>query len=711
MASKKKQSDENLNSISINPDLEKKVDAMLSLEPEAPSAPEVPTIKEETPEPEADKIVEDLPSEPTPVEEPAVVSGAPVLPVNKTAAFRKKIAVTDDDSADTIPVKTEPKVQLPADNELEPFEPPAPVVAPEPPKVEPAPVPAPTAYDELGLMSASTSRAVDEIIASEADALLESQDEAISQERNNVAKRAMDKQKKDSSSSRKKLFFKIFFLLIFIAVAVAGAVPASRYWVLNTAGVRVSSSLTILDQSSGQPLKNATFTIEDNSVKTDAEGNARLDNLKLGKHTVKVSKPAYAEYSQSVVLGWGSNPLGEQRLTPTSSQYTILVKDFLSDKPVARVDASSGEANARSNEAGKIVLAIPQTDKDTVEVKIVADGYREETLAINLSDTAERTVTLVPSRKHAFVSKQAGTFDVYTVDVDGKNEKRVLKGTGREKGETMALAMHPTKNLVALISTRDQGSDQDTANTLTIVNLDTEESKTVASSQRIQLVNWVGDKLVFVKIGTKEGDSSKTRHRLVSYDSNTKSERELASTNYFNDVLAVGSSIYFAPASYEVNGSVGLFKINADGNVRKTVADKEIWNMLRTDYGKLAVFTGQDWYDLDTSNDVMTKSQAPSIQKSRDYTDAPSGASSLWDEERDGKGVLLSYNKETKESTQITAQSGLRDPMYWLDQTHIVYRVSSTAEIADYVLSTDGGVPKKIRDVTDTAGVDRWYYY
>ena len=49
--------------------------------------------------------------------------------------------------------------------------------------------------------------------------------------------------------------------------------------------------------------------------------------------------------------------------------------------------------------------------------------------------------------------------------------------------------------------------------------------------------------------------------------------------------------------------------------------------------------------------------------------------------------------------------------IYWIDDDHLVYGVSDNDETADYILSLSGGAPKKIRDVTSTVGIDRWYYF
>lgn len=82
-----------------------------------------------------------------------------------------------------------------------------------------------------------------------------------------------------------------------------------------------------------------------------------------------------------------------------------------------------------------------------------------------------------------------------------------------------------------------------------------------------------------------------------------------------------------------------------------------------------------------------------------------------WVDERDGKGVLLNYEHDTKQEKTLQAQGGIKSPIRWLDEDHVVYRVADGRETADYVMSLSGGEPKKVRDVTNTAGIDRWYYY
>ena len=126
----------------------------------------------------------------------------------------------------------------------------------------------------------------------------------------------------------------------------------------------------------------------------------------------------------------------------------------------------------------------------------------------------------------------------------------------------------------------------------------------------------------------------------------------------------------------------------------------------------MSASVGQDWYNLALNNDGFVKaSGAPPVLKSRLYVDGPDGKRSLWIDERDGKGVMITYYTENKQEKVIQSQGGLKNPVNWIDDSHVVYRIANGQETADYVLSFNGGEPQKIKDVTNVAGVDRWYYY
>ena len=129
-----------------------------------------------------------------------------------------------------------------------------------------------------------------------------------------------------------------------------------------------------------------------------------------------------------------------------------------------------------------------------------------------------------------------------------------------------------------------------------------------------------------------------------------------------------------------------------------------------TDFDNLAVSAQQEWLAIRLGEDKATNlSTQPANVTSRIYVDSPDKKHSLWVDNRDGKGVLVAYQPETSDEITLRSQNGLQAPVRWFKI--VVFRISNNQETADYAVSLDGGEPKKIRDVTNTGSVDKWYYY
>lgn len=570
--------------------------------------------------------------------------------------------------------------------------------------------------EQSSVSDPATDKAVDEIIAEESDRMLAIEDakaQLLAEGTAEIDRGFWNRVKTGLSNfwyNRKAR--RAVLITLFLAIVAVFAIPTSRYFMLNSLGVRASTSLRVVDEKTGQPLKNVNVALDGKTTKTNKEGNAKLDKVKLGPNELSIKKPAFADVNQKVTIGWGSNPRGDIKLTAVGSRYSFNVTDFVSNKPV-KAEATSGEASATANDSGEIVLVVADQDETVIEVSIAAENYRSEVIPLEVGDKNIHQLKLVPAKKHAFVSKRSGKYDLYKIDVDGKNEEKILAGTGSESADKIAILSHSKKNIAAYVSTRGDQRTRDgfALSSLMIVNLDDDAANTIDSSERLQLINFAGNKLVYVKIAEGESAESPNRHRLISYDIESEQEKELAHANYFNDVLSVGGTILYTPASFQ-SGDVGLFRINADGSNKTTVYGQEAWSLFRVVYDKVDVSVGQQWYEYNTvTTQFNALSGAPAEQISRVYADSPDSQKSAWVDDRDGKGVLIIYDVNSKEEKVLQTQSGLRNPISWLDKDHIVYRVSTGSETADYVISLSGGEPKKIVDVTNTAGLDRWYYY
>lgn len=562
---------------------------------------------------------------------------------------------------------------------------------------------------EEEIESPETEKAVADIIATESDELL-----AVHDERSTAVtpvkpkKKSLFKRWVRSSAARWSTF-----LLIFIILAGVLAVPDTRYYLMNAAGIRSGASLTVLDRSTQQPLKNVTVILAGSSVETDAEGKASFTGLRLGVTELVVGRRAFAEVKQPVTIGWGSNPLGDFSLAPQGNQYIFTVTDSFSGKPVANAEAALGESTAVANDQGEIVLTLDSQSEDSLPITIKAPGYREETVTTR-TDTKQKTaVSLVPSHKVSFVSKRSGTFDVYTIDADGKNEALILKGTGKES-QDLVLAPHPVADMAALVSTRDgkRSNGGSSLYSLTTVKLDDKSTKTVIESPQIKLIDWVGSRIVYVYMVADADDQDPGRYKLMSYDYMSGDNRQLAVANYFNDVASAEGKIYYSPASAYQNGvNIGVFAVQPDGSGKQPVINQEAWNVLRMAHDKLVFAVQQDWYEYAlTGGEAKKLSGQPSDTTSRVYVDSPDGTKSIWTDTRDGKGALVLFDESSKKESVVFTQSGLRGPVRWLNNTTLVFRIATPNETADYVISVAGGTPKKLTDVSNISGIDRWTY-
>ncbi len=567
------------------------------------------------------------------------------------------------------------------------------------------------------ISSPETDNAISEIIVADSDELLEIEDAVKDTSEPLVKSRLVPKNPRRNLAQYISLLWNNLFVrwcVIFIVVAsllTALFLPGSRYFMLNTTGVRASSSLVVMDQSTGQPLKNVEIKIGNVSNLTDIDGKVRLSKIKLGPAQLMIHKNAFAPITKRITIGFGSNPLGDFTLVPTGSQYSFTAVDFLSGKPISKIEASSGTATALSDDNGLIKLTIDKPDEKSLLVTLRGDTYRAEQLNIEPDNQSNHIVKFVPARKQVYVSKRSGKYDIYSVYIDGKNEKLILAGSGSER-EDMVIVPHQVTDTVAYVSTRgnQHNSDGFLMSNLILINLNDNSTTNVAMSERIRIVDWSDDSLVYVMTAAGSSANDPKRYRLLSYNYKEGTSKELASSNYFNDVIAVNGTIYYAPSN-AYQGEPGFYSVKADGSDLKTLFNQEVWNIFRTKYERLTLSVQQQWFEYGFDNKIPTRvNNAPTEQVSRVYIESVDGKHNVWIDKRDGKGVLLDYDKDAKKDTTLHSQSGLSYPVRWLNNKTLVYRVKTDQETTDYAMSIDGGTPVKISDVTNSGGIDRWYY-
>lgn len=561
----------------------------------------------------------------------------------------------------------------------------------------------------------STDEAVEAIVAAESDALLAAEDEK--KERTSEP----PKQKRSPAAMVRSLWAhrrlrNSLLALLAVGVVSAFAVPPSRYALLNAAGVRVSAHFLIVDEGTDKPLRNVDITVAGKTARTDDAGEAVLTGLRQGKSTLVIEKRSFASIEQPVTLGWGSNRFTAFRMTPTGASYAFTVTDWLSGKPLERVEFKSGDSGGFSSADGKATVTLDPGDAAELVFAVTMKDYRTEEVRIPASSKEVHEVKLVPSAKHYFMSRRSGTYDLYRIDADGANEELVLSGTGKERDD-IVLSVNPDRTYVALVTTRKGSTNKDgyALQTLSVVTTETKAINDVSDAEQIRLIGWIGTKAVFVKVTAGPSGAFAYRQKIIVYDAQSGNLQDIATSDGFNDVVVIGERIYYAPGN--IYGTepeaAAFFSVKADATDKKTILERATWSALRTAYDTLSLSTnGNVWYSYVIGGDAAQQIATPTATpRNRQYVDTPSGSRSAWLDYRDGKGVVVLWEAATKEEKVFYSRGGLVSPLQWLDETHLVFRMATSEEVADYVISINGGEPVKIGDVAATATAGGSGYY
>ncbi len=547
-----------------------------------------------------------------------------------------------------------------------------------------------TSYDD-----AKTDEVIDEIIAKESDDLLSIQDQAAGK----VVIKPSKKRGVLGRFLRSKVFWNLFVLLILAGVGAVMATPKTRYMALNAAGVRSSSSVVVVDSTTNLPLKGVHITLGGQKADTDSDGEAKFSSLRLGPAELDISQVGFERVRKTVTLGWGSNPLGNVALKATGVKYIIEVKDYLSDKPVAGVEATDGAVTAISDKDGKITLSLRSAVVAKDGITLSKQGYRTDKITLNEDPKKATQATLVLGRKAVFVTRQSGKYALNKSDIDGKNREVLLPGTGHENSN-ISVAVSPDGQRAAYVSTRANKRDDSgfLLSSLVLVNIETGATTTIAEASQIQLIAWDGQRIVF-QLSTSD-DSDSDRYTLSSYNYTNNSRLKLAAANELNAVVSAQGYVYYAIGSGSA-ADVGMFRVKADGAGKERLVDEEITTVLRSGYDTLSLQTEDgSWLSYDIPDGVTNDIDSPSSLANRLYLDNGSRNRSLWV----SQGTLKSYDIGGRKDSDVKSQSGLTYPLQWLSDTVAIYRVSTGSETADYVVSVEGGKAQKVADVTPTYG-------
>lgn len=492
----------------------------------------------------------------------------------------------------------------------------------------------------------------------------------------------------------KKIIRYGFLALIIIAVTVL-VVPTLRASVLTMVGVRSSVLVKVVDDSTTLPLEGVLVSVDGRQAKTDANGVAKISEVRLGEQTATIKKSGFYPVKKTVTVDVRVSDLGEVSLRPSGEPYTYVLKDYVSGAAIAGVTLKSGDLSEVTNKDGKTTISLQQNSEDPLTLAVSAKGYRTETITPPVTPNGPIEVRLVPDKKHVYVVNQNNRYDVYVVDIDGKDPKLLLEGTGRETSAISAL-MSPDNSLVALVSGRDDKKNSTGAllDTLTIVDIAKEEATVIEHAEQIQLLGWQDDTLVYKLTTPNIAATSDERQKLQAYSVTDAKRLSLAKANNFTSIVKTSNGLQVIQPTAGDEARDVLQQISYQGE-KTPIATLDIVSVARIDYNKFAVQTPSKLFEYTPGSTTLTDSSATNVQNRR-YIDSPDKKTSVWVATTSSQSTLvvrtIATGKEKLHNLSIVPTNVL----WWIGNNGVVMQATSNGETADYIVSTRDGKAQKI---------------
>lgn len=502
----------------------------------------------------------------------------------------------------------------------------------------------------------------------------------------------------------------VAFVVLLAAIFI---IPMTRY---ALAGVFINkqTTITVVDDTTGKPVSEAVVHFGRMDAKTDSKGVAILSNVSVGDHPLTVEKKYYATTTTSYLVPIFNQAQATIKLKATGRVATVTVTNAISGKPVAGAAVKIGDTVATADDNGVAMIALATKDADqtgTVSFK----GFRAYDLSVNTKDMAPSVATaLVPDGNVYFLSNRTGSYDVMSSTLDGKDQKVVVKGTGKEVAFELQLLASPNRNYLAYVARRGN----ETAPDIYVINTATGAMDKVGESTAGTVIGWIENKLYFGKYSYNNGIMVDKRAQLLAYAADTKqlatvdsSRLEGDQTNYaelgLGNYQLVGDRIYYPKcwdySSYFTGNQERTASLMAivDG---KPTSLKDVSQKGQAYCDTVATKPGVVYYRLNFWNESRSDSYRYQLGKAVDavqvndgelynnhytYLASPSGEKTAWTETRDGKKVSFIGNANGQNEQQIG--SATYETYGWFGDDYVLYsKAGSELYVAATSAQLDG---------------------
>lgn len=508
----------------------------------------------------------------------------------------------------------------------------------------------------------------------------------------------------------------LLFLLILFGV------PFTRYRILALV-VKKNVQVRIIDSQTNVPVSGVEVSLRGKTAKTDGEGKAVLQDVRVGYGELKATKKYYKD-TTTVRLTGLKTAAAELKLEATGRQVAVHITHKISGESVEGAVIKAADTEAQTDSNGETTLVLP-ANQQKIEAVITKPGYNDQKVRVTISNATikDNTFRITPTGKVYFLSKQTGKIDVVKTDLDGNNRQTVLAGTGNEEdGNTILLASRDWKYL-ALLARREDSKAR-----LYLIETGSDKLTEIDSGDAtFTLVGWSGHTFAYT-VGRNNVQAWQPKEAaLKSYNAEslklqtideTNAEgtgvNDYANENFGNAYILKDSLIYTKQwnaayhSIYRLAGKrMGIYSAKASGS-KQTVRD--------FDAGANAYFNAR----LYKPNEIyfgLYNNGAGSFYEYKDgmlqgttgfngdifgkfyptYLVSPNGEATFWYEPRDGKNSLFIGNLNGENSKQAAALSEYV-PYGWFTDDYLLVSKNDSELYIQAVSAVSSGLMLKISD-------------
>ena len=226
---------------------------------------------------------------------------------------------------------------------------------------------------------------------------------------------------------------------------------AERWWkVYNQATLEV----TIRQNETNELLSESIFLINSQKGISNKKGLINLEHLQAGDHQLKVEKVGFSLYQSSVTLLRGKNKLPDIYLEREPQKEIIfkgIIKDKITEKVISSAIVKIDDEEILTDNNGEFNLSL-LTGKH--ELVVTKDSYQSLKQSIEVGTDSEKLdYLLIPKKTIYFISNRDGKRGIYSANLDGTSQTRVVSKSSQGEEENLIIA--PNYQAAIFTSTRD----------------------------------------------------------------------------------------------------------------------------------------------------------------------------------------------------------------------------------------------------------------